>query len=406
MPESKFPRQLYAMVSGGFEEVGWAGDGESIWISNPERLAATIIPQFFDHASYASLHRSLNSYDFHKVTPSTWKHPLFRRDRPVDLDKIHRKHVDRSSNKDLNLAQRGVKAQLEAERRKVAALRQKAQQMECELRELQDADAQAQQRLAQLERQKAAWHEKAEAAAVQLDLKLSSPLTPAFLAPDLEEDTFEPLDQAQIEQMELEIGKVLSDDVTLEEFGLTREDLKPAAARIIDDDLAEIFQGKCTVVCGSVWKNFEHAASLSEAELRGVFNQLDVDGTGRISRDALQNCFLELWRLGPGSEVRQKCPGAFNKLTKMLEAVEHAAREVQVCDGCGVLSPESLAQGQFTYKEFCTMMHAWKEWHGWKDSNLSKPPTPPAAAVRMKVEEQLAGVEPGLQEADLSPTIP
>eukprot|EP00966_Prymnesium_polylepis_P139375 3220682-Prymnesium_polylepis.1 len=90
----------------------------------------------------------------------------------------------------------------------------------------------------------------------------------------------------------------------------------------------------------------------------------------------------------------------------MLEAVEHAAREVQVCDGCGVLSPESLAQGQFTYKEFCTMMHAWKEWHGWKDSNLSKPPTPPAAAVRMKVEEQLAGVEPGLQEADLSPTIP
>lgn len=35
------------------------------------------------------------------------------------------------------------------------------------------------------------------------------------------------------------------------------------------------------------------------------------------------------------------------------------------------LSEESIIKGQFRYEEFKAMMHAWKEWHGWKEQGLS-----------------------------------
>jgi len=45
MPGKKFPALLYSMVNGGFEECGWTAEGDEFWISNPERLASTVIPQ-------------------------------------------------------------------------------------------------------------------------------------------------------------------------------------------------------------------------------------------------------------------------------------------------------------------------------------------------------------------------
>jgi len=405
MPASRFPAQLYAMVSAGFEEIGWTNDGDGVWISNPERLASTIIPQFFDHASYASLHRSLNSYDFHKATPSVWKHPLFRRGHPEDLDKIHRKH--------LNRAQQSIKSQLDSERKKAALLQAKAKQLEEELRQLQEADAVGQEKLRELQ-------QRAELASRKVEGYMRSPLMPSFLDEEDEPDVKLLAERVDTAELELELNTLKDEDVSLETLQLTRDDLKPQAARIIDDDLAELFGGKCSMTCPTVWENFEAAAALTEDDLREVFAEL-AGNHDKISRAQFQAALLGLWRLGPGTPFAEKCPHATGKLAGMFQALEHAAQEGgRYCDEslsvysavgepCGVLSEESLRTGTFGYEEFRAILHAWKEWYGWKKDTI---PTLPSPAKQKEAEEELK-VEHGddvLQDmsenVDMSPVSP
>jgi len=241
MPGKKFPALLYSMVNGGFEECGWTAEGDEFWISNPERLASTVIPQFFGHSSYASLHRSLNSYDFHKVSPSVWKHPLFHRDRPDDVQKIQRKT--------LSNAQKSIKQQLEHERRQAAILDAKAKELEDELREVQEADKAAQHKLQRLQ-------EKAAAAKLDLNMKITHPFSPSYLEEDLV-----PLDSLDDMEMQLSVDEF---DLSPQDLGLSTEDLKPQAARIIDDELCELFGTSCKVYCDSLWKHFEEAPQLSD----------------------------------------------------------------------------------------------------------------------------------------------
>jgi len=151
-----------------------------------------------------------------------------------------------------------------------------------------------------------------------------------------------------------------------------------------------------------------------------------------ISREKFQDTCLQLWKLGAGSSLGDKCAKSTSILRKMFRALEQAA-QVAACraqllyectrgrrctcrrtpapstapsplatpwlqvdpdydvirlqeQSC-VSSPlkeasdagsevatelentfceESLRSGYFRYEEFKAMMHAWKEWHGWK----------------------------------------
>ena len=150
MAPKRFPMQLYQMVNAGYEEIGWAPDGASFRISNPEGLALRVIPKcgstlpggrcrsgpipcpagvrrYFGHSSYASLYRSLNAYDFHKASASSWKHDLFHRDRPDQVNGITRKVLA------VEKAQRSLKAQLLAERKEVEEMQKQAAALEAEL---------------------------------------------------------------------------------------------------------------------------------------------------------------------------------------------------------------------------------------------------------------------------------
>jgi len=416
----KFPNTLYAMVNAGFEEVGWTAEGDAIRIANPERLAANVLPRFFRTSSYASLHRSLNSYDFHKASPSTWKHPLFHRDRPQDIERIERKQT-------LSSAQKSIKAQLEEERRQAAILQRKALQLESELRALHEADSNAQRKLVVLQ-------EQAAAATLDLNTKLAHPLMPSYLEPDAEDDM----------EMELSLTGLLGADVTPQDLGLSHQDLKPEAARIIDEDLATMFGNSCKLaVSASLWRDFEFAARLTDEDLRKAFAELDPHGTGMISRHQFQDLCLKLWMLGSGSTERAKDPIASDTLRKMYQALEHAAQaepeyapirlerhtsssaasapsphtsergsltkphpggpsristELRATteeseelteasspaagsapddedggrDRLISLSEESMQTGHFRFEEFRAMMHAWKDWHGWKEQGLSR----------------------------------
>lgn len=75
-----------------------------MWVSNPERLAREAIPQYYPHSSYASWTRALHAHSFRKLTPSTWGHPDFHRDRPEAAATIGRrrpvpKHQKASSSR-------------------------------------------------------------------------------------------------------------------------------------------------------------------------------------------------------------------------------------------------------------------------------------------------------------------
>jgi len=119
-------------VSAGHSTIGWSREGDTIWVSNPERLGREHIPKYYDHSSYAApqphvlifssnpaesivvalgsgsaccLHsapifplrryaswtRALHAHSFRKLTPSTWSHPSFHRDRPEAASTIVRK---------------------------------------------------------------------------------------------------------------------------------------------------------------------------------------------------------------------------------------------------------------------------------------------------------------------------
>lgn len=62
-----------------------------MWVSNPERMAREAIPQYYPHSSYASWTRALHAHSFRKLSPSTWGHPDFHRDRPEAAATIGRR---------------------------------------------------------------------------------------------------------------------------------------------------------------------------------------------------------------------------------------------------------------------------------------------------------------------------
>ena len=77
-------------------------------------------------------------------------------------------------------------------------------------------------------------------------------------------------------------------DVTLDDLGLSHHDLKPEAARIIDDELSTLFGNSCKVVSESLWQDFERAQTLTDEDARKVFDSLDTNKTGRITREDFQ----------------------------------------------------------------------------------------------------------------------
>jgi len=91
MPISCFAQKCHEMVSAGHSTIGWSPAGDMVWVSNPERLAREHIPAYYDHSSYASWTRALHAHSFRKLTPSTWSHPDFHRDRPESASSIVRK---------------------------------------------------------------------------------------------------------------------------------------------------------------------------------------------------------------------------------------------------------------------------------------------------------------------------
>jgi len=91
MLTSTFAHKCHQMVSAGHSTIGWTPEGDTIWVSNPERLAREHISQYYDHSSYASWTRALHAHSFRKLTPSTWSHPEFHRDRPEAANAIVRK---------------------------------------------------------------------------------------------------------------------------------------------------------------------------------------------------------------------------------------------------------------------------------------------------------------------------
>jgi len=81
----------YRMVSSGAEHISWSSDGTRIVVSNPERMAATVLPNYFRKSQYSSWVRALNAYNFRKVGVGQWQHPEFQRGRPERLRYVTRK---------------------------------------------------------------------------------------------------------------------------------------------------------------------------------------------------------------------------------------------------------------------------------------------------------------------------
>jgi len=95
MPAGSFAQKCHEMVSCGHGTIGWSPEGDTVWVSNPERLGRELIPKYYGHSSYASWTRALHAHSFHKISPSTWAHPKFHRDLPV-LNDIVRKKANKS----------------------------------------------------------------------------------------------------------------------------------------------------------------------------------------------------------------------------------------------------------------------------------------------------------------------
>ncbi|KAL3924876.1 MAG: hypothetical protein SGPRY_003790, partial [Prymnesium sp.] len=196
---------------------------------------------------------------------------LFHRDHPGDVQKIQRK---------LGSAQKSIKQQLEHEQRQTAILHAKAKELEEELRQAEEADKEAQIKLQRLQ-------EKAAAAAIDLNSKLSHPFTPI----DIDVQPFNSLE-------DIEMQRDLDDfDLSPQDLGLSADDLKPEAARIIDTE-----------------------------EIRKVFDALANEGTGLISREKFQETCVQLWKLDCGKDIDERCPKANQILRKMFLALEQAAQ--------------------------------------------------------------------------------
>ncbi|KAI9017867.1 hypothetical protein CLU79DRAFT_670688, partial [Phycomyces nitens] len=79
----------------------WGPDGTTFLVKDINDFSRTILPKHFKHCNFASFVRQLNKYDFHKVrnpedghrmyADQVWVHPKFRRDRKDLLEEIRRK---------------------------------------------------------------------------------------------------------------------------------------------------------------------------------------------------------------------------------------------------------------------------------------------------------------------------
>jgi len=103
-----FLRKTYHMVDTCDPKIaGWADDGETFVVKNPETFEKTIIPQFFKHSKFSSFVRQLNFYGFRKIkyndsiridrkleaeTANFWKfrHESFQKGKPELLVDIKR----------------------------------------------------------------------------------------------------------------------------------------------------------------------------------------------------------------------------------------------------------------------------------------------------------------------------
>ena len=86
---------------------GWSADGASFLVRDTDRLAKTVIPQFFKHNKWSSFVRQLNFYGFKKVKGEAvtvaqeerlegmvqFRHEHFLRGRPDQLVEIQRKKI-------------------------------------------------------------------------------------------------------------------------------------------------------------------------------------------------------------------------------------------------------------------------------------------------------------------------
>jgi len=86
---------------------GWSADGASFLVRDTDRLAKTVIPQFFKHNKWSSFVRQLNFYGFKKVKGEAvtvaqeerlegmvqFRHEHFLRGRPDQLVEIQRKKM-------------------------------------------------------------------------------------------------------------------------------------------------------------------------------------------------------------------------------------------------------------------------------------------------------------------------
>jgi len=63
-----FLSKTFAMLSSCPADIAtWAEDGLSFYVMDRNRLAETIIPQYFNHNKFSSFVRQLNFYGFRKV---------------------------------------------------------------------------------------------------------------------------------------------------------------------------------------------------------------------------------------------------------------------------------------------------------------------------------------------------
>ena len=88
---SEFIQFTWEMINAGHREISWSSDGTLVVVTNAERLAEHILPQYFKHGQYASWVRALNAYDFKKSGAGRWHHPSFLRGHPELLKNIRRK---------------------------------------------------------------------------------------------------------------------------------------------------------------------------------------------------------------------------------------------------------------------------------------------------------------------------
>eukprot|EP00629_Pelagomonadales_sp_RCC1024_P017748 CAMPEP_0119270376 /NCGR_PEP_ID=MMETSP1329-20130426/7403_1 /TAXON_ID=114041 /ORGANISM="Genus nov. species nov., Strain RCC1024" /LENGTH=327 /DNA_ID=CAMNT_0007270395 /DNA_START=185 /DNA_END=1165 /DNA_ORIENTATION=- len=138
---SAFLSKTYAMITALRPPIGsWSEAGDSMVITDAEKFASDVIPQYFKHNNFRSFVRQLNFYGFRKLradaslgpaAASRWefKHPNFRRGRDDLLVLIRRaEHYDYSAQ-DV-AAQRQRMAELE---REVSDLRGKMGTMQNQL---------------------------------------------------------------------------------------------------------------------------------------------------------------------------------------------------------------------------------------------------------------------------------